>query len=432
MQLTIYIILFFIQEITAGVFIHLLLTPKYSQKFCMLIWILTSWTLPVGRMIQMHSENLKPFFLLFQVIKWIVIASLLYRDAIWKKIVSAMLTLCANVFGDALMIFIFYFVNPSYLEEVTEIDAHVNIMAVSAQAVLLVVYMCFLQLWNLIRNRHLIKGYLPLLLLPISQGFFSVWADLSEENRASSYSIAFFLGAFLGFCLDIYWMYELLYRSRRTEAERKLKEMHHVMELEHVHYQEIESKREEVAKIRHDINNQILAARHLISEGDTERSEHMLEQLLEQVSATKEYPYCAVPIINAILNEKNRLCEQHQIELVTDLSFPSDLHVNDVMLCSLFSNLLDNAIHAVEDMDSGKRWVRISAITEGGFLVIKTKNPSGKPEPVKRGHGKGTVILREITETHGGIYQTEYKDEIYTAMVSLMLKENDWGGEKIC
>ena len=370
-------------------------------------------------MIQMHSENLKPFFLLFQVIKWIVIASLLYRDAIWKKIVSAMLTLCANVFGDALMIFIFYFVNPSYLEEVTEIDAHVNIMAVSAQAVLLVVYMCFLQLWNLIRNRHLIKGYLPLLLLPISQGFFSVWADLSEENRASSYSIAFFLGAFLGFCLDIYWMYELLYRSRRTEAERKLKEMQHIMELENIHYQEIESKREEVSKIRHDINNQILAARHLISEGDTERSEHMLDQLLEQVSATKEYPYCVVPIINAILNEKNRLCEQHQIDFVTDLSFPSDLYVDDVMLCSLFSNLLDNAIHAVEKMDPGKRWIRISAIMEGGFLLVKTRNSSGKPEPVKSGHGKGTIILREIAEMHGGMYQTEYQGGIFTAVVSM-------------
>ena len=423
MQLTIYIILFFIQEITVGVFIHLLLTPKYSQKFCMLIWILTSWTLPVERMIQMHSENLKPFFLLFQVIKWIVIASLLYRDAIWKKIVSAMLTLCANVFGDALLIFIFYFVNPSYLEELTIIDVHANIMAVSAQAILLVVYMCFLQLWNLIRNRHLIKGYLPLLLLPISQGFFSVWADLSDENRTSSYSIAFFLGAFLGFCLDIYWMYELLYRSRKTEAERKLKEMHHMMELEQVHYQEIESKREDVAKLRHDINNQILAARHLISEGDTERSEHMLDQLLEQVSATKEYPYCAVPIINAILNEKNRLCEQNQIDLIADLSFPSDLHVDDVMLCSLFSNLLDNAIHAVKDMDPGKRWIRISAIMEGGFLVVKTRNPSGKPEPVKRGHGKGTVILREIAEMYGGTYQTEYREQIFTSLVSMELKK---------
>ena len=148
----------------------------------------------------------------------------------------------------------------------------------------------------------------------------------------------------------------------------------------------------------------------------------MLDQLLEQVSATKEYPYCAVPIINAILNEKNRLCELHQIDLVTDLSFPSDLYVDDVMLCSLFSNLLDNAIHAVEKMDPGKLWIRISAIMEGGFLIVKTRNPSGKPEPVKRGHGKGTVILREIAEMHGGMYQIEYQDGIFTAVVSMRIK----------
>ena len=432
MQLVIYIMIFILQGITSGVFMHLMLAPRYSQKFSMLIWSLSSVGIPFGRMIQMNYENTKPFFMIWGIVKWCIVVFLLYSDPIWKKMTSVMLALCTNIFADSILILVFYLVNPGYLEHAVGINTYVNIMAISAEAFLIMVYMCTLQIWNIIRDRRLIKGYLPTLLLPVSQACFSVRANLAVGTGMDAYSVSFFMGAFLGFCLDIYWMYELLYRSRRTEAERKLKEMHHVMELEHVHYQEIESKREEVAKIRHDINNQILAARHLISEGDTERSEHMLEQLLEQVSATKEYPYCAVPIINAILNEKNRLCEQHQIELVTDLSFPSDLHVNDVMLCSLFSNLLDNAIHAVEDMDSGKRWVRISAITEGGFLVIKTKNPSGKPEPVKRGHGKGTVILREITETHGGIYQTEYKDEIYTAMVSLMLKENDWGGEKIC
>lgn len=57
------------------------------------------------------------------------------------------------------------------------------------------------------------------------------------------------MGAILGFFLDIYWMYELLYRSRRTEAEREFQKLHHVLELEHVHYQEIENKREEIAKI---------------------------------------------------------------------------------------------------------------------------------------------------------------------------------------
>ena len=190
-----------------------------------------------------------------------------------------------------------------------------------------------------------------------------------------------------------------------------------------MHYREIENKREEIAKIRHDINNQILAARHLMMEGDMDRSEHMLDQLLEQVSATKEYPYCAVPIINAILNEKSRLCEQYQIEFITSLSFPSDLHADDVMLCSLFSNLLDNAIHAVEDMDPGKRWIRISAVTEGGFLIIKTKNPSEPPQAVKRGRGKGTVILREIAEMYGGTYQTEYREQIFTALVSMELKK---------
>ncbi|MGE9881065.1 ATP-binding protein [Blautia obeum] len=420
---SIYFLLLILQEITSGIFIHLLLTPKNSQRFCLLVWSVTALWMPVGRSIQMAYESMKPVIFISGVLLWMVLALLLYRDPIWKRVTAVLLTLCVNIFLDSSLMLLFYLVNPALLDQAAGCNVYAVVMNITAEAVLVLVYMCTLQLWNLIRDRRLIKGYLPTLLLPVSQACFALRFNVGIGGHSNSYSMVFFLGAILGLCLDIYWMYDLLYRSRQTEVEQELKEMHHVMELEHVHYQEIESKREEVAKIRHDINNQILAARHLISEGDTERSEHMLEQLLEQVSATKEYPYCAVPIINAILNEKNRLCEQHQIELVTDLSFPSDLHVDDVMLCSLFSNLLDNAIHAVEDMDPGKRWIRISAITEGGFLVVKTRNPSGKPEPVKRGHGKGTVILQEIAEMYGGMYQTEYWDGIFTAVVNIELNQ---------
>ena len=420
---SIYFLLLILQEITSGIFIHLLLTPKNSQRFCLLVWSVTALWMPVGRSIQMAYESMKPVIFISGVLLWMVLALLLYRDPIWKRVTAVLLTLCVNIFLDSSLMLLFYLVNPALLDQAAGCNVYAVVMNITAEAVLVLVYMCTLQLWNLIRDRRLIKGYLPTLLLPVSQACFALRFNVGIGGHSNSYSMVFFLGAILGLCLDIYWMYDLLYRSRQTEVEQELKEMHHVMELEHVHYQEIESKREEVAKIRHDINNQILAARHLISEGDTERSEHMMEQLLEQVSATKEYPSCAVPIINAILNEKNRLCEQHQIELVTDLSFPSDLHVDDVMLCSLFSNLLDNAIHAVEDMDPGKRWIRISAITEGGFLVVKTRNPSGKPEPVKRGHGKGTVILQEIAEMYGGMYQTEYWDGIFTAVVNIELNQ---------
>ena len=420
---SIYFLLLILQEITSGIFIHLLLTPKYSQRFCLVLGSVTALWMPVGRSIQMAYESMKSVIFISGVLLWMVLALLLYRDPVWKRVTAVLLTLCVNIFLDSSLMLLFYLVNPTLLDQAAGCNVYAVVMNITAEAVLVLVYMCTLQLWNLIRDRRLIKGYLPTLLLPVSQACFALRFNVGVGGHSDSYSMVFFLGAILGLCLDIYWMYDLLYRSRQTEVEQELKEMHHVMELEHVHYQEIESKREEVAKIRHDINNQILAARHLISEGDTERSEHMLDQLMEQVSATKEYPYCAVPIMNAILNEKNRLCERHQIDLIADLSFPSDLLVDDVMLCSLFSNLLDNAIHAVEDMDPGKRWIRISAITEGGFLVIKTRNPSGKPEFVKRGHGKGTVILREIAEMHGGMYQTEYQDGIFTAVVSIELNQ---------
>ena len=44
MLTVIYILLYIFQGITAGVFMHLMLTPKYSQKTTLMVWIRLIWT----------------------------------------------------------------------------------------------------------------------------------------------------------------------------------------------------------------------------------------------------------------------------------------------------------------------------------------------------------------------------------------------------
>ena len=116
MQLVIYIMIFILQGITSGVFMHLMLAPRYSQKFSMLIWSLSSVGIPFGRMIQMNYENTKPFFMIWGIVKWCIVVFLLYSDPIWKKMTSVMLALCTNIFADSILILVFYLVNPGYLE----------------------------------------------------------------------------------------------------------------------------------------------------------------------------------------------------------------------------------------------------------------------------------------------------------------------------
>ena len=71
---SIYFLLLILQEITSGIFIHLLLTPKNSQRFCLLVWSVTALWMPVGRSIQMAYESMKPVIFISGVLLWMVLS----------------------------------------------------------------------------------------------------------------------------------------------------------------------------------------------------------------------------------------------------------------------------------------------------------------------------------------------------------------------
>ena len=86
-----------------------------------------------------------------------------------------------------------------------------------------------------------------------------------------------------------------LSRSEKKEAQEEqqqmmeeVRELQHAMELEKVHYEQIEARREEMAKLRHDYNNVITSVMYLIENGKTEEAREIMRDLSERISRTKE------------------------------------------------------------------------------------------------------------------------------------------------
>ena len=79
---------------------------------------------------------------------------------------------------------------------------------------------------------------------------------------------------------------------------------------EHAHYEEIESRRNELAKIRHDLNDHFIVIKELLNSGENGKANEMLDTLIDYVMSTKEYAYCADPIVNAVLNENEMICKE--------------------------------------------------------------------------------------------------------------------------
>lgn len=76
-------------------------------------------------------------------------------------------------------------------------------------------------------------------------------------------------------------LYYLGSYSKRTGIEAELRETKRVMEPERTRYMELEQRSEELAKIRHDFNNQLASVTRLARSGDSASVQELLDALLK-------------------------------------------------------------------------------------------------------------------------------------------------------
>jgi sensor histidine kinase regulating citrate/malate metabolism len=130
------------------------------------------------------------------------------------------------------------------------------------------------------------------------------------------------------------------------------------------------------------------------------------------------------------LTKKENDCAVAGIVLSVDLNLPDTLAVEPMHLCSVFSNILDNAIAACRRIQNAdKPVIRMFSIVDGDYLIIKTTNPSDRPgrNPASE-RGYGTRILSELAEQYGGGFQCHYREGVFTVLVSLLAVR---GGEQV-
>ena len=278
---------------------------------------------------------------------------------------------------------------------------------------------CALIIWlfKLLRFQQFQPFYLLYMIFPLGQGIMLY---------SSIYGISKFLwpiGILLSLGAQVILLLYTMSQEKKTELERQVNSLQHAMELEQTHYKEVEKRQEEMARIRHDFNNQLAAIGQLYRAGEDAAAEQLEQEMVASIQKTKENIYCSIPVVNAILNEKAQLCSENEIELDTELVIPRSCSVDALSLCSIFSNLLDNAIRAVAVLKKEHRQIRLVAKMDGDYLFVKTVNPappSAGKKPQRQGYGK--LILKDIAEKYNGSFQFTTDNDICTAVISVAAK----------
>ena len=343
----------------------------------------------------------------------IVYAVVFLKGTFWQKVLFMVCEYLVAMLSEMICIGLL----GKYLDHVPKLSygSPVTVlMLVFVCIVTAVLFQIFVILWKKFvgKENQDLNVIITFSVFPVSQVLMIMAINEQTFLEMSTYTGMILLAAAVGAVADGMLLYTFLRQQQMQELKLRLSEVQGTWEIARNHYHEIEARREEFAKIRHDMRNQQMVLQELLHQGEYEKAEKMLETLTETVAATAEYVYCGDPVFNAIMGETERACRVRGVELRYDLEIPEKLKLDPVAICSILSNMTRNAVAAAAETEEGtKAFLAIKAAVKGDYLHICVENSRAKvPFKKEARKGYGLEILRDLVDRNHGQIDVEPGD----------------------
>lgn len=248
------------------------------------------------------------------------------------------------------------------------------------------------------------------------------WIIMILCNARKTGAWMWILSVVLGMATEILLLRQVTTQKRKAELTEELQNVRHVLELERIHYNGVEIRQKELEHLRHDFNNYLATVRQLLQQGERGVAEQMVHELSNRIDNVEAQYYCGIPVVNAVLMEKELESRKAGVNLKVDLSLKEDIPVEPIHLCRIFSNLLENAIESAKASGVEAPEVVLTAAVEGDRLFVKAVNSSPQWEERTKQQRYGNSILQNLAEQYGGSYQFSIQDHTHTLVYPL--KEN--------
>ncbi|MCM1130661.1 MAG: GHKL domain-containing protein [Staphylococcus sp.] len=185
-------------------------------------------------------------------------------------------------------------------------------------------------------------------------------------------------------------------------------------------YQEIYiESQEELFKLRHDLANVVETIHTYQIPEIKEIKEDLASKLREQ-----KIFYTDNKVINSILVNKIKAAKEKYILVEANISIHHEIGISNADIISLISNLMDNAIEALEN-EEDKRLILEIGTTEHGIEIL-VKNTCHAIHKTKKSnpkyHGFGLKIIKEIINKYKGNYTSILENQMYTTMIFIPYK----------
>jgi sensor histidine kinase YesM len=176
---------------------------------------------------------------------------------------------------------------------------------------------------------------------------------------------------------------------------------------------------------KHDYQNHLDILQTYLEQNKLDELKKYLSEIKAETGPFMHLYYTGHSLIDAVLSNKLFIAYSKGIEIKSSVFLPETLNISDPQLCSVLSNLLDNAIEAQDTV--ALPFINILIHQERGMLYIKIENSSSGAYLFKNDqlisikktndHGIGLRQVKKIVEDLRGIVDIQPQPENFTVKI---------------
>lgn len=222
-------------------------------------------------------------------------------------------------------------------------------------------------------------------------------------------------------------LYNRITANAKELAQSKLQLR--TVEMTQDHIGQINDLYAKLSSVRHDLHNHFSAISGYLKAKDYEALSRYMNGLVDADMDSAEY--VKHPVLNTLIGTRMAAAKEADIDFTISIMLPDKLPINDVDLCILMSNVLDNAFEANERV-TDSRFISLHTRVENAYWVVACRNATckrgrfraaGALKSTKEAmgvHGIGTKQIQKIAEKTGGF--VTYRHENYEFSTLVMIK----------
>lgn len=266
--------------------------------------------------------------------------------------------------------------------------------------------------------------------------------EISSEVRIYIFALFMMLYAFN---LLTYLFSYMMSKNRQILQRARLMEQKKTAEMQMALF--TRESLQELREIRHDIKNQYFYMKSMLEAQRYQELNDFFEKFTGKISSQLfRYIDCGNQEISAVINLERLKAEREGIQMNVNVSVPEILPIESIDLCSLLTNILDNALEECSREKRQRSEKEQSAVNvviniQGKQnLYICVINPTDKPDMVrikkfstskeeKEQHGLGLYIIERIVGKYDGHFRGHIEGGRFIAEV--LLNMTGWDIENV-